>query len=483
MKLRRKLTEKTLPAAMAALGARGFVQGKDYRGRPVLACIREVPETNWLIVAKIDLEEIYRPINQTALFISITVLAIILACAFGLWTVWSRRMKAHYEREYTLEKDLRQKEEHYRIIVENTADVIWVMDIESERFVYLSPSVQHVLGYSPEEAGKLTMRDFLTPQDYPSIRENLRSRLESFMKGNESDRVRTTRHAVKGKDGKILQVETSATITVNEEGKPKEIVGVTRDITAQWEAEEAIRRLNEELEEKVAERTKELEAFTYSVSHDLRAPLRAIAGFTRTLEEDYAQNLNTEAKGFLSRILQASDKMSNLIEELLKLSRLSGQEMRKEMVDLGKVAEEIMHELRSEDPSRRIDLILHPDMVAWVDRKLIYIALRNLLQNAWKFTSANPEGAKIEFGCREDGGKKVFFLRDNGAGFDMKYAGKLFHPFQRLHSQSEYPGIGIGLTIVERIIRRHGGWIKGEGKPQEGATFYVYLPPKEETET
>ncbi|MCX7981685.1 MAG: PAS domain S-box protein [Syntrophales bacterium] len=481
LKLRRKLTEKELPAAMAALGARGFVQGKDYRGKPVLACIKEVPETNWLILAKIDIEEIYRPINQLAIFIGVTVLAIIFACAFGLSLVWSRRMRTHYEREHALETNLREKEEHYRLIAENTADVVWVMDIESERFFYLSPSAYNLSGYTPAEAENLTLKDLLMPQDYPSLRRALHERIESFVGGKAEDRVRTTRHVLVGKGGKMLPVETSATIILDKEGKPKEIVGVTRDISAQWEAEEAIRRLNEELERRVAERTNELEAFSYSVSHDLRAPLRAISGFARALEEDFGHELSDEAKGMLSRILQASDRMSYLIDELLKLSRLSRQEIKKEQVDLGAMARDIMDELRSEDPSRHINFTCYDNMFAWADRKLIFIALRNLLDNAWKFTSIRKEEAKIEFGVENGENGSVYFIRDNGTGFDMRYAEKLFHPFQRLHGLSEYPGTGIGLTIVDRIIKRHGGWIRGEGMPHAGATFYFYLPHGEET--
>jgi PAS domain S-box-containing protein len=258
------------------------------------------------------------------------------------------------------------------------------------------------------------------------------------------------------------------------------IISAVRDISERKRMDE-LRSLNVELEQRVHERTaqlesinKELEAFSYSVSHDLRAPLRTLDGFSQALLEDYADKLDDTGQNLLRRIRAGSQRMGQLIDDLLQLSRLSRAEMRMAQVDLSAMAQEIAAELREQNPSREVKLIVGEGMVVRGDIRLLRVALGNLLGNAWKFTGKQPE-ACVEFGVTEHDQKPVYFVRDNGAGFDMAYADKLFGAFQRLHGMTEFEGTGIGLATVQRVLQRHGGRIWAEAAVNKGATFYFVL--------
>lgn len=254
-----------------------------------------------------------------------------------------------------------------------------------------------------------------------------------------------------------------------------------QEVAERRRAEDEVRQANEELEDRVEERTaqiaaanKELDSFAYSVSHDLRAPLRGIDGFTQALLEDYGERLDDTAKGYIGRVRAGCLRMGNLIDDLLQLSRLSRGEIHRQDVDLSAMAGEIAAELKKSAPERAVAFDLAPGIVVNGDVVLLRAVLENLLGNAWKFTGKTKE-AKIAFGMRESNGKKAIFVRDNGAGFDMAYADKLFVAFQRLHSPHEFEGTGIGLATVQRIIHRHGGNIWAESQVGQGATFYFNL--------
>jgi light-regulated signal transduction histidine kinase (bacteriophytochrome) len=244
-----------------------------------------------------------------------------------------------------------------------------------------------------------------------------------------------------------------------------------REIVERKRAEAETSKLNSEL----AAANQELEAFSYSVSHDLRAPVRRISGFTQILLQDHAQGLDEKGRHCAEVVNACGEQMGELIDGLLTLSRMSRQEINLESVDLSALAQILVQDLEQDEPARRVEFVVAPGLVAKGDPRLLRAALENLLRNAWKFTGKTAE-ARIEFGSQPDGDQVTFFVRDNGSGFDMEYADKLFQPFQRLHSQAEFKGTGIGLATVRRIFHRHGGRIWAEGIPDAGATFYFTLP-------
>jgi light-regulated signal transduction histidine kinase (bacteriophytochrome) len=219
---------------------------------------------------------------------------------------------------------------------------------------------------------------------------------------------------------------------------------------------------------------KELESFSYSVSHDLRAPLRTLDGFSGMLLEDYGDKLDETGKDYLNRIRKAGQTMSQLIEDMLKLSRITRAEILKEEVNLSDLARTICDELKATQPDRQLECIVAPQIAVYADKHLLEILMRNLLDNSWKYSSKCPI-TRIEVGSASQNEKKVYFIRDNGIGFDMKYADRLFVPFQRLHSNQEYAGTGIGLATVQRVIQRHSGKIWAESEVGKGSTFYFTL--------
>ena len=255
----------------------------------------------------------------------------------------------------------------------------------------------------------------------------------------------------------------------------------TRVDISRRQRENEVKELNRDLEQRVEERTaqleatnRELDAFAYSVSHDLRAPLRSISGFSEALLEEYGHKLDDQGKTYLRYLQEGSHEMSELIDGLLMLSRSTRGGLAPERVDLSALATAVAIELRQAEPDRQVTVAIAPDVEAVADHRLLKIVMENLLGNAWKYTGKRVDG-RIEFGVEEQGGKTVYFVRDNGAGFDMAHSEKLYLPFQRLHKASEFPGIGIGLATVERIIHRHDGQIWAEGAVGEGATFYFTL--------
>jgi signal transduction histidine kinase len=274
-----------------------------------------------------------------------------------------------------------------------------------------------------------------------------------------------------------------------ESSEVTELIASFKSLTvARNQAEQEILALNAELEERVRDRTvqlaaanQELDAFAYSVSHDLRAPLRGIDGFSLALVEDFGATLSAEGKDYLRRIRAGCVRMGTLIDDLLYLSRLARNELRCQVVDLSWIALQVAEELQQLDPTRRVDWVIAPERDVVADPALMRAVLDNLLGNAWKFTS-KQEKARIEFGGFLQGDEQVFFVKDNGAGFDMHYADKLFNAFQRLHKIDEYEGTGIGLATVQRVIKRHGGRVWALGEIGRGATFFFALREEHDDE-
>lgn len=271
------------------------------------------------------------------------------------------------------------------------------------------------------------------------------------------------------KDGSEFHAEISLS-PVEVEGGHWAITAV-RDITRQEQQQAALRRATEA----AVAANHELEAFSYSVAHDLRAPLRSIDGFSQALLEDYGDKLDEDGQDHLKRVRAAAQRMAQLIDDLLGLSRVTRAELHRTEVDLSAIAHETAEQLRKAQPDRGVRFLIADGLVASGDARLVSVLLENLIGNAWKFTAKRPS-ATIEVGSASVDGQVAFFVRDDGAGFDMAYAGKLFTAFQRLHSRTDFEGTGIGLATVLRIVRRHGGRVWAEGAVDRGATFWFTLP-------
>ncbi len=277
------------------------------------------------------------------------------------------------------------------------------------------------------------------------------------------------------KNGTEFPVEISLSPLETESGLL--VSAAIRDVTQRKRMEEDVQKLNEDLKQRAAQletANKELEAFSYSVSHDLRAPLRSIDGFSHALLEDYSEQLPDEGKSYLERVRAAAQRMAVLIDDLLNLSRVTRTQLQPKFINLSHMAEEIAQSLQESEPGRQVTFSITPDLMVEGDPHLLRIVLENLLSNAWKFTS-KQEKPVIEFGQKAHVKERTFYVRDNGVGFNMAYADKLFGVFQRLHSVSEFPGTGVGLATVQRIIAIHGGRIWAESAEGEGATFYFTL--------
>jgi PAS domain S-box-containing protein len=333
----------------------------------------------------------------------------------------------------------------------------------------VNPAWEETLGWRVEDLTGKPFFDLVHPDDHAAT---LRA-VEELLAGRGIEFENRYRCS----DGSFRWIHWSAT-SAREQGL---IYAAGRDITERKQADEALRQLAEELEERCAERTaallaanEELEAFAYSVSHDLRAPLRGIDGFSLALLEEYSDLLDDTGKDYLQRLRAGSQRMGTLIDDMLSLSRVARVELIQENVDLSAIALSVASELQEREPDRQVDFVVDDGMVATCDSRFLRIVLENLLGNAFKFTSTRTT-ARIEFGYEEVRGENAFFVRDNGVGFDMTYADQLFIPFQRLHTGSDFPGSGIGLTTVQRIMRRHGGRAWAYGEVGQGATFYFTL--------
>lgn len=369
-------------------------------------------------------------------------------------------------------EELRRSEEKFSTAFRVSPDAININRMSDGQYIEVNEGFLALSGYTAEEViGKTSIE--------LGIWVNAEDRQRLVRGLAECGQVNNLEALFRGKQGQVKVCLMSARI-LEIEGQPC-ILSITRDIDQNKRIEEENRRLHSELEKRVIERTaqleaanKELEAFSYSVSHDLRAPLRILNGYSTALMEDCAAQLDPQGRHFLERIQEAAGRMGQLIDDLLNLSRINRSEFTREQVDISAMAGEIAARLHGQEPARQIEFVIASGLVVRGDAHLLRIALENLLSNAVKFTSLRTH-SRIEVGVLQRESTRTFFVRDNGIGFNMEYANKLFSPFQRLHGMNEFPGTGIGLVIVQRIINRHGGRIWPEAVENEGVTFYFTL--------
>ena len=380
-----------------------------------------------------------------------------------------------------VEEELRESEERFRLLIESVKDYAIILLDPDGRIASWNAGAERITGYRLEEIAAQPFSYF-----YPRA-DGRHEKSERLVETAAAEgRIEDEDWCVR-KDGTLFWASVLLTALRDEDNYLRGFSLVLRDITERKHAEEEIRRLNEELEQRVVERTaqleaanKELESFSYSVSHDLRAPLRAISGFANALIEDYLEQLDAEGQHYLNIISESAVQMGRLIDDLLAFSRLGRKEIDREEVDMTHLANSVFTELKAASPERKIHFKVEPLPPALGDRAMLRQVWVNLLSNAIKFTRLK-KSAVIEIGGRAETNQNIYYVKDNGAGFEMEYADKLFGVFQRLHAADEFEGSGVGLAIVQRVIHRHGGQVWGEGKVKHGATIHFALP-RDQTE-
>ncbi|HKK63753.1 MAG TPA: PAS domain S-box protein [Bacteroidales bacterium] len=373
-----------------------------------------------------------------------------------------------------IEEQLQLREEVFRSIFENAAIGMGVTDVDGT-IQKVNSSLCTILGYSKKELiGKNTL-DLVHPH---LLRKNLRN-MSQLLQGT-IDFFHSEEKYIH-KKGHTVWCILSVSLVRDDAGIPVNFIGQITDITDKKNVELELEKLNQNLETKVAERTrllefanKELESFSYSVSHDLRAPLRAIDGFSQVILEDYSEKLDKTGHDYLNRIRSASQKLSRLIDHFLALAKVSRTSIEKKTVNLSNIVENVAEMLKTSDPDRNVTFEIEKNIMAYADPRLIRTVIQNLIENAWKYTSLEKK-ARIEFGQLQKDQNPVYFVKDNGAGFDMKFYENLFQPFRRLHKEKDYSGSGIGLATVNRIIERHSGKIWAYSEVGSGSVFYFTL--------
>lgn len=533
--------------ADAIRGFSGTRRTVNSKGIPMFTTARKLALKDWVVMANYPEKEVLAPIHAARLVIGVTtvagIVALIVLISLSIryltrqLTAFTEHIRgisgkegndrrfpvpdtgdeiaalstAFNEMVTSLDQrteSLRESEERFRSTFEQAAVGIAHVGMDG-RFIRLNNRFSDILGHTEHELLGMTVVDITCPEDLVSCQ----ACREQLLGGGK--RSCSTENRFLRKGGSRIWVNQTASVLLDSGGEPKYFIMVIEDISARKAAEEEVRRLNTGLEQRVTERTselesvnarlmaeieqraqaqeeigwlnedlmrqkvaleaanRELEAFSYSVSHDLRAPLRHIAGYGLALREDYGERLDSQALEYIERMNASARRMEQLIEALLNLSRLGRGDVKRVSIDMSALAREVLADLREAEPARNVMVSIAGGLSAKGDPHLVRIVLENLLGNAWKYTS-KTSSAEIEFGTSSDR-PAAFFVRDNGAGFDMAFADRLFGPFQRLHRDDEFEGTGIGLATVQRILNRHRGRIWAESAPGSGATFYFSI--------
>lgn len=499
--LRHPVTETSLPAAKAVLGVKGAFEGIDYRKKKVFAAAKAVPDSNWFLVAKVDQEEIYASLTArfwiTIFFILVTISILGVLVAY----IWRYQQAKYYRKQY--EQEYKRAFLYARSLIEASLDPLVTISPEG-KIMDVNESTELITGRSRQELIGSNFSNYFTEPAKADEGYKL-----VFQKGV----VRDYPLSIRNVSGHITDVLYNASLYKNEAGDVQGIFAAARDVTEIRRVEQELQAAHDKLDLRVKERTselqkmnealqleikermemerliefrtqlleltnKELESFSYSVSHDLRAPLRAIDGYSRMILRDQSDRLTDDAKRKFDLIRNNAQMMGKLIDDLLAFSRLGRMELNMSRLDMEGLVNDVWMEIQIINPERKIDFKANHVPPGLGDRTLIKQVYSNLLSNAVKYTK-NKSKAFIETGGSQNKNENIYYIKDNGVGFDMEYYDKLFGVFQRLHSADDYEGTGVGLAIVQRIIHRHGGRVWAESKVDEGATFYFSLPVKE----
>ncbi|HUN55027.1 MAG TPA: ATP-binding protein [Smithella sp.] len=501
MEIKRSINESEMPAVMAVLGQRGVVEGTDYRHKKVLAAIQPVPGSPWFLVSKIDEDEVFAPV-VTRFWVTLFFVVIIIATLGLIFAYIRRHQQANLSRR-KLELEERERSLYARSLIEASLDPLVTINTGG-KIMDVNKSTESVTGLS---------RDELIGSDFSSLFTEPKKAEEGYKLAFMDGIVRDYPLAIRNVAGQITEVLYNAAVYKDNSGAVQGVFAAARDVTELKRVQRELKAAHDDLEERVKYRTielqkanealemeirerkevenliilrtrllemtnKELESFSYSVSHDLRAPLRAIDGYSRMILRDHADTLSSETKRRFELIRSNTHVMGKLIDDLLSFSRLGRMEINMSRLDMEGLINDVWKELQIINPGGNYALIIKDIPESRGDRTLIKQVYSNLLSNAVKYTKFKNK-AYIEAGGYTGGNENIYYIKDNGVGFDMSYYDKLFGVFQRLHSADDYEGTGVGLAIVQRIIQRHGGRVWAEGKVDDGATFYFSLQREE----
>ncbi len=466
------LSRTSLPASQAAIGNERVMEGNDYREVPVVAATRRIPASPWALVAKVDQSEIYAPFRQLALFVGLIVGVAILASGLGVGLVWRHQRLGEVRHALELERREKALAERMAYLLKHVNDIVLLFD-ENWRTLEANDRALETYGYTLAELQQRTLRDLRPPEQSEDF-----DRWAGSVEAVNRDIHRTLHQR---KDGTRFPVEIS--VRSAELGGTTYYQSVIRDITDRVRAESEILALNAELEQRVADRTaalqeanSELQTFTFSVSHDLKTPLRGLDGYSRLLLEEYGDRLDGDARFYVGNIRQAATQMGQLIDDLLKYSRIERGALTPAAVNPRSLVSELIEERSEEVRARAVEVVVDmPCDRATADPNGIRQVLRNVIDNALKFTRDVPR-PRIEVGSRCTETSCVLSIRDNGCGFDMRHSDRIFDIFQRLHRPEDYPGTGVGLAIVRKAVQRMGGRVWADSTPGCGATFFIEVP-------